>query len=319
MKDAWKRIAAVAVAAWALLAGAGLAGETPPPPANRFGDDFYQKVQIADPEITPRRLDLAWEYMFKRRLFKQRPPGMWVNGSYYGICQLFPVPGTPLAVILGFVQQDPLEVGPENKIEIVYPGKMTSAPHVYVYWDDCGGVDFDYFDGSHDSEPPDAETLQYCRTLTAAVLDRCTAKDWRDDQHAVDKGRLMGLDVEMARGQTKPFARITKVTVNYDHWRDYHAALKTYCAESVAKEPGVVCMFPLEFASFIVRVVEVYRDGAAYLAHRETPHFRAFEAATTPMIRTIEREQFAPLATEDMGLIFKKAAAGGESMKTGAQ
>ncbi|MBR5160016.1 MAG: antibiotic biosynthesis monooxygenase, partial [Thermoguttaceae bacterium] len=79
-------------------------------------------------------------------------------------------------------------------------------------------------------------------------------------------------------------------------------------AESVAKEPGVVCIFPMRQKEnpCSIRIVEIYRDEAAYKAHLQTPHFRVYKAGTPHMIKSLKLVPMSPLDAEGMKLIFRK-------------
>ena len=102
--------------------------------------------------------------------------------------------------------------------------------------------------------------------------------------------------------------RIAEIEV-YPEWLDtYLAAAQTVGTESVAKEDGVVCIFPMQRkeSPTTIRIVEIYRDEAAYKAHLETPHFRAYKEGTPQMIKSLELVPMKPLDTDGMKLIFTK-------------
>ena len=102
--------------------------------------------------------------------------------------------------------------------------------------------------------------------------------------------------------------RIAEIEVHHEWLDAYLAAARTVGAESVAKEPGVVCIFPMQQKEnpCIIRIVEIYRDEAAYKAHLETPHFRAYKEGTPHMIKSLELVPMSPLDQDGMKLIFKK-------------
>ena len=92
-------------------------------------------------------------------------------------------------------------------------------------------------------------------------------------------------------------------------WLDaYLEAAGAVGAESVAKEPGVVCIFPMQKkdSPTSIRIVEIYRSEAAYKAHLATPHFRKYKDGTPHMIMSLELVPVRPLDVEHMNLIFKK-------------
>ena len=102
--------------------------------------------------------------------------------------------------------------------------------------------------------------------------------------------------------------RIAEIEV-FPEWLDaYLAAARTVGAESVAKEPGVVCIFPMRQKEnpCSIRIVEIYRSEAAYKTHLQTPHFRTYKEGTPHMIKSLKLVPMTPLDAEGMKLIFRK-------------
>jgi autoinducer 2-degrading protein len=69
---------------------------------------------------------------------------------------------------------------------------------------------------------------------------------------------------------------------------ELRAALAFHAKSCLDHEPGCrrydVSVDPLEGASFLL--YQVYEDEAAYLAHRELPHYADFRILTDPWVRT---------------------------------
>ena len=108
--------------------------------------------------------------------------------------------------------------------------------------------------------------------------------------------------------KAEPFVRIAEIEV-HPEWLDaYLEAARTVGAESVAKEPGVICIFPMQQREnpCVIRIVEIYRDEAAYKAHLQTPHFRAYKEGTPHMIKSLNLVPMSPLDPDGMKLIFRK-------------
>ena len=102
--------------------------------------------------------------------------------------------------------------------------------------------------------------------------------------------------------------RIAEIEV-YPEWLEaYLAAAGTVGAESVAKEPGVVCIFPMrkKESPTSIRIMEIYRSEEAYRAHLATPHFRAYKEGTPHMIKSLKLVPMQPLDESGMNQIFKK-------------
>ncbi len=92
-------------------------------------------------------------------------------------------------------------------------------------------------------------------------------------------------------------------------WLDaYLEAAGAVGAESVAKEPGVVCIFPMQKkeSPTSIRIVEIYRSEEAYKAHLATPHFRKYKDGTPHMIKSLELVPMRPLDESGMKQIFIK-------------
>ena len=74
--------------------------------------------------------------------------------------------------------------------------------------------------------------------------------------------------------------------------------MQTNAAQSVAQEPGChqfdVCRDPDD--PLVVFLYEVYDDAAAFQQHMASPHFKAFDAATGPMIATKDVQSYERLA-----------------------
>ena len=92
-------------------------------------------------------------------------------------------------------------------------------------------------------------------------------------------------------------------------WLDaYLEAAGAVGAESVSKEPGVVCIFPMQKkeSPTSIRIVEIYRSEEAYKSHLATPHFRKYKEGTPHMIKSLELVPMRPLDESGMKQIFVK-------------
>ena len=72
------------------------------------------------------------------------------------------------------------------------------------------------------------------------------------------------------------------------HQDEMRTALVTYARMCVEREAGCrrydVCLDPVDGASFLL--YQVYVDEAAYLAHRELPHYADFRILADPWTRS---------------------------------
>ena len=77
---------------------------------------------------------------------------------------------------------------------------------------------------------------------------------------------------------------------------------------SVAREPGVVCLFPMQSAedSTQIRILEIYASEEAYQSHIKTAHFQKYKQGTMHMVKSLKLPTMKPLDPETMKLIFNK-------------
>lgn len=140
---------------------------------------------------------------------------------------------------------------------------------------------------------------------TFALFTRCA-------QGAGGSGDFIPSNPQESKMDNDMLVRIAEIEV-YPEWIDaYLAAARTVGAESVAKEPGVVCIFPMRQKEnpCTIRIVEIYRNEEAYKAHLASPHFRIYKEGTPHMIKSLALVPMQPLDTDGMNLIFKKYGAG---------
>ena len=130
---------------------------------------------------------------------------------------------------------------------------------------------------------------------------------WGKDSRLFMK-ELIAWSVKEEPRATSPFVRIAEIEVHPEWLNAYLEAARNVGAESVAKEEGVMCIFPMQLKEnpCVIRIVEIYRDEAAYKTHLATPHFRAYKDGTPHMIKSLELVPMEPLDAAHMDLIFKK-------------
>lgn len=83
-----------------------------------------------------------------------------------------------------------------------------------------------------------------------------------------------------------PYVRIAQLDVDPQRLEEFKAVLQESVSTSVRVEPGVFSLYAVELKENPHRflVFEMYKDEAAYNAHRDTPHFRKFFEATQKMV-----------------------------------
>ena len=130
---------------------------------------------------------------------------------------------------------------------------------------------------------------------------------WGKDSRLYMK-ELIAWSIKEEPRATSPFVRIAEIEVHPEWLERYLEAARTVGAESVAKEDGVTCIFPMQQKEHpnIIRIVEIYRDEAAYKAHLASPHFRAYKEGTPHMIKSLKLVPMRPLDESGMKHIFNK-------------
>lgn len=102
--------------------------------------------------------------------------------------------------------------------------------------------------------------------------------------------------------------RIAEIEVQPQYLKDYLEAARNVGAESVKKEPGVICIFPNQMTEDEnkIRIVEIYKNKEAYEHHLTTEHFQAYKQGTLHMVKSLNLVDLSPLDKEAMPLIFTK-------------
>lgn len=102
--------------------------------------------------------------------------------------------------------------------------------------------------------------------------------------------------------------RIAEIEVYPEHLKQYKEILKEEAAASIAKEPGVIAIFPMfeQQDSARIRIVEIYAGKQAYQAHLKTPHFLVYKTSTQKMVKQLRLVDMEALDKQSMLQIFRK-------------
>ncbi len=102
--------------------------------------------------------------------------------------------------------------------------------------------------------------------------------------------------------------RLAEIEVYPQHLKEYLAFANEVDRLSVEREPGVVCLFPMQSAedSTKIRILEIYASEEAYQQHLKTEHFLKYKQGTLHMVKDLKLPTMKPLDPETMKLIFKK-------------
>jgi len=102
--------------------------------------------------------------------------------------------------------------------------------------------------------------------------------------------------------------RLAEIEVYPQYLTEYLAFANEVDRLSVEREPGVVCLFPMQSAedSTHIRILEIYASEEAYQSHIKTDHFLKYKQGTLHMVKDLKLPTMQPLDPETMKLIFKK-------------
>lgn len=122
---------------------------------------------------------------------------------------------------------------------------------------------------------------------------------------------LLGLSGEkpMAeRQEGKMIVRLAEIEVYPAYLQEYLSYANEVDRLSVEREPGVICLFPMQSAedSTRINILEIYASDAAYQQHLKTEHFQKYKQGTLHMVKSLKLPTTQPLDPKTMKLIFKK-------------
>ncbi len=102
--------------------------------------------------------------------------------------------------------------------------------------------------------------------------------------------------------------RLAEIEVYPEHLQEYLKFANEVDRQSVEREPGVVCLFPMQSAedSTQIRILEIYASEEAYQSHIKTAHFLKYKQGTLHMVKNLKLPTMQPLDPETMNLIFSK-------------
>ena len=106
----------------------------------------------------------------------------------------------------------------------------------------------------------------------------------------------------------KMIVRIAEIEVYPQYLEEYLAFANEVDRLSVEREPGVICLFPMQSTedSTQIRILEIYASDEAYQQHLKTDHFRRYKQGTLHMVKSLQLPTMRPLDPEMMTKIFTK-------------
>ena len=111
-----------------------------------------------------------------------------------------------------------------------------------------------------------------------------------------------------AVAQDAMIVRLAEIEVWPEHLKAYLKFANEVDRLSVEREPGVICLFPMQSAedSTQIRILEIYASEEAYQSHIKTEHFQKYKQGTVHMVKSLKLPTMQPLDPETMKLIFNK-------------
>lgn len=145
--------------------------------------------------------------------------------------------------------------------------------------------------------------LEWALTLWGVVLLLQVARPFLPPRHDTPAPAMNDASLENA------IFRIAEIEVKPEFLDAYLAAAGDVGATSVREEPGVLCIFPMQDAEkpTSIRILEIYRDEAAYKSHLATPHFLRYKTGTPHMIESLRLAPMRPLDPSIFPDVFRKS------------
>ena len=95
----------------------------------------------------------------------------------------------------------------------------------------------------------------------------------------------------------QPLVRIAELEIDAGQLPAYRDALKEEVETSIRVEPGVLKLYAVSVKDqpSQIRILEVYRDQAAYESHLQTSHFKKYRAETQGMVKSLKLIETEPI------------------------
>lgn len=101
----------------------------------------------------------------------------------------------------------------------------------------------------------------------------------------------------MAAQQEGRLVRMAELTIDGEQLDAYRTALTEEITTSLRVEPGVLSLLAVAVKGHPnqIRILEIYRDDAAYRAHLLTPHFKKYKSETANMVKSLTLIETDPI------------------------
>ena len=114
--------------------------------------------------------------------------------------------------------------------------------------------------------------------------------------------------VTSRQGTDGLIVRIAEIEVYPEYLSEYLAYAAEVDRLSVEREPGVICLFPMQAPadSCQIRILEIYANDTVYQAHLKTDHFQKYKQGTLKMVKSLKLNTMQPMDKEMMKAMFGK-------------
>ena len=128
------------------------------------------------------------------------------------------------------------------------------------------------------------------------------------EQHAVQLQKVTDEEFSSPITHENMIVRIAEIEVYPQYLKEYLEYANEVDRQSVEREPGVICLFPMQSAedSTKIRILEIYASEEVYQNHLKTDHFQKYKQGSLHMVKDLKLPAMRPLDPETMKLIFKK-------------
>ena len=128
------------------------------------------------------------------------------------------------------------------------------------------------------------------------------------EEHAVQLAKVTDEEFTSPLKYETMIVRLADIEVYPEHLQEYLKYANEVDRLSVEREPGVICLFPMQSAedSTQIRILEIYASEEAYQSHIKTEHFQKYKQGTMHMVKSLKLPTMQPLDPETMKLIFNK-------------
>ena len=109
--------------------------------------------------------------------------------------------------------------------------------------------------------------------------------------------------------QTKDIMiRISEIEIDSNYLKEYSAILQEESRASVQLEAGVIAIYPLyqKENPTQIRILEIYANREAYVAHLKTPHFQKYKTTTLKVVKSLKLVDMDNIDSQTMADIFRK-------------